>query len=323
MSKINIRPSSLPKLAACPCYESIPGEAGPAAQRGTRLDEVFRDVMQGAELPALEADDASAIVWASDVLRELAGDCHVITTDKVCKVTLPNGMTGTCDAIVPGRWFHADLKSGMVRNYREQMAAYALGLMEQYFVDSWTAYLLFCDAQKVISFEFTYAEAQAIVDGIVATVSNPEKKPSVCEYCSWCAKVETCAPRMAALDSSLATTDQSFAAVLADPVRLGDFLAKCKVFEKFWDSAKEKARETLEAGSEVSGWRLQKGRTSKYIPVETQIQFVEYSAISTQKLLEAHGAMSEKKFRELWPKDLPFPEAAIESKTASKSLVQI
>lgn len=321
MSKINIRPSSLPKLAACPCYESIPGEAGPAAQRGTRLDEVFRDVMQGAELPALEADDASAIVWASDVLRELAGDCHVITTDKVCKVTLPNGMTGTCDAIVPGRWFHADLKSGMVRNYREQMAAYALGLMEQYFVDSWTAYLLFCDAQKVISFEFTYAEAQAIVDGIVATVSNPEKKPSVCEYCSWCAKVETCAPRMAALDSSLATTDQSFAAVLADPVRLGDFLAKCKVFEKFWDSAKEKARETLESGGEVPGWRLQKGRTSKYISVENQLGAI--AAVSVEKLLEAHGSMSEKKFRDLWPKDLPFPEAAIESKTASKSLVQI
>ena len=320
---MNIRPSSLPKLAACPCYESVPGESSPAAQRGTRLDEVFRSVMQGNELPALEVEDANAMIWATDVLKDLAGDCHVITTDELCKVTLPNGMTGTCDAIVPGKWFHADLKSGLVRNYREQMAAYALGLMEQYFVDSWTAHLLFCDAKKVVSFEFTYAEAKALVDGIVATVSNPEKKPSVCEYCNWCAKVETCAPRMIALDSSLATTESSFAAILADPVRLGDFLAKCKVFEKFWDSAKEKARETLETGGEVPGWKLQKGRTSKFISVETQIQFIEYSAISTQKLLRAHGAMSERKFRELWPKDLPFPEQAVETKTASQSLVQI
>ena len=318
---MNIRPSSLPKLAACPCYESAPGESSPAAQRGTRLDEVFRDVMQGAELPALEADDASAIVWASDVLKELAVDCHVITTEKVCKVTLPNGMTGTCDAIVPGRWFHADLKSGMVRNYREQMAAYALGLMDQYFIDNWTAYLLFCDAQKVVTYEFSYVEAEAIVNGIVATVSNPEKKPSVCEYCSWCAKVETCAPRMAALDSSLATTDQSFAAVLADPVRLGEFLAKCKVFEKFWDSAKEKAREVLEAGGEVPGWKLQKGRTSKFVGVQNQLGAI--GAVPVEKLIEAHGAMSEKKFRELWPKDLPFPEAAVESKQSSKALVQI
>lgn len=320
---MNIRPSSLPKLAACPCYESTPGESSPAAQRGTRLDEVFRAVMQGAELPALDAEDAAAVVWATDTLKQLADGAHAITTDELCKVTLPNGMTGTCDAVVPGKWFHADLKSGLVRNYREQMAAYALGLMDQYFIDNWTAHLLFCDAQKVISHEFTYAEAEAIVNGIVATVSDPEKKPSVCEYCSWCAKVETCAPRMAALDSSLATTEQSFAAVLADPVRLGEFLANCKVFEKFWDSAKEKARETLEAGGEVPGWRLQKGRISKYIPVETQIQFVEYSAISTEKLLEAHGAMSEKKFRDLWPKDLPFPEAAVESKQSSKALVQI
>ena len=320
---MNIRPSSLPKLAACPCYESAPGESSPAAQRGTRLDEIFRAVMEGAELPALDAEDASAIVWATDTLKALAGNVNILTRDEHCKVTLPNGMTGTCDAIVPTQLMHADLKSGMVRNYREQMAAYALGLMEEHCVDSWTAHLLFCDAQKVITHEFTYEEAQALVNGIVESVQAPDKQPSVCEYCSWCAKVETCAPRMAALDSSLATTDQSFAAVLADPVRLGDFLAKCKVFEKFWDSAKEKARETLESGGEVPGWKLQKGRTSKYIPVETQIQFIEYSAISTQKLLEAHGAMSERKFRDLWPKDLPFPEASVESKTATKSLVQI
>lgn len=317
----NIRPSSLPKLAACPCYESTPGEASPAAQRGTRLDEVFRAVMQGAELPALDAEDAAAVVWATDALKQLADGNHTITSDELCKVTLPNGMTGTCDAVVPGKWFHADLKSGLVRNYREQMAAYALGLMEQYFVDSWTAHLLFCDAQKVITHEFTYAEAQAIVDGIVATVSNPQKKPSVCEYCSWCAKAETCAPRMAALDSSLATTDQSFAAVLADPVRLGEFLVKCKVFEKFWDSAKDKAREVLEAGGEVPGWKLQKGRTSKFVGVQNQLGAI--GAVPVEKLIEAHGAMSEKKFRELWPKELPFPEAAVESKQSSKALVQI
>ena len=316
----NIRPSSLPKLAACPCYETT-GESSPAAQRGTRLDEVFRAVMQGAELPALDAEDAAAVVWATDTLKQLADGNHTITSDELCKVTLPNGMTGTCDAVVPGKWFHADLKSGLVRNYREQMAAYALGLMEQYFVDSWTAHLLFCDAQKVITHEFTYAEAQAIVDGIVATVSNPQKKPSVCEYCSWCAKAETCAPRMAALDSSLATTDQSFAAVLADPVRLGEFLVKCKVFEKFWDSAKDKAREVLEAGGEVPGWKLQKGRTSKFVGVQNQLGAI--GAVPVEKLIEAHGAMSEKKFRELWPKELPFPEAAVESKQSSKALVQI
>jgi len=317
-----IRPSSLPKLAACSCYESAPGEAGPAAQRGTRLDEIFRAVMEGAELPALDAEDASAIVWATDTLHSLAGkDVNILTRDEFCKVTLPNGMTGTCDAIVPTQLMHADLKSGMVRNYREQMAAYALGLMEEHCVDSWTAHLLFCDAQKVVTHEFTYNEAKALVYGIVAAVEAPNKQPSVCEYCSWCAKVETCAPRMAALDSSLATTDQSFAAVLADPVRLGDFLVKCKVFEKFWDSAKEKARETLESGGEVPGWKLQKGRTSKFVPVAAQLSAT--SAIPVERLLEAHGAISEKKFRDLWPKELPFPEQAVESKTASRSLVQI
>ena len=37
---MSLRPSNLPKLAVCPCYESSP-VAGPAAARGTLLDEAF------------------------------------------------------------------------------------------------------------------------------------------------------------------------------------------------------------------------------------------------------------------------------------------
>jgi hypothetical protein len=318
-----IRPSSLPKLAACPCYESIPGDGGPAAQRGTMLDGVLRSVMQGGELPALDAEDASAIVWAVQTLKKLAAGCIVLTTDDQCKVKLPNGMSGTCDAIVPDKWFHGDLKSGQVRNYMEQMAAYALALMDEHCVSEWTAHLLFCDQKIVVTHRFTYELAQSIVNGIVDAVENPAKRPSVCEYCSWCAKAETCPPRMAAMETSLATTQETFAAVLEDPVRLGDFLEKAKVFEKFWDSAKEKARELLEAGTDVPGWKLQKGRTSKYVAAQHQVDAVVTGVLRLETVLGAHGAMSEKKFKEIWPKELPFPEAAVESKTASKSLVQI
>jgi CRISPR/Cas system-associated exonuclease Cas4 (RecB family) len=318
----NIRPSALPKLAACPCYEGIPGEGGPAAQRGTMLDGVFRSVMQGAELPGLEAEDAAALVWAVKTARDIAEDCCVLTADADCKVKLPNGMTGTCDGVIPHKWAHIDLKTGMRRNYMEQMAAYALGLMEEHFVSEWTAYLLFCDQKQVVVHRFNYKQAQDIVNGIVEVAESPTKVPTVCEYCSWCAKVETCPPRMAAMEGSLATTQETFAAILENPVRLGDFLEKAKVFEKFWDSAKEKARELLEAGAEVPGWKLQKGRTSKYVAAQHQADAIATGLIKLEAVLGAHGALSEKKFKEIWPKELPFPEVA-ESKTASKSLVQI
>jgi len=318
-----IRPSSLPKLAACPCYESIPGEAGPAAQRGTMLDGVLRSVMQGGELPALEAEDASAIVWSVKTLKELADGCKVLTAEDDCKVTLPNGMNGTCDGIIPDKWAHVDLKSGRFRNYMEQMAAYALGLMDQHCVSEWTARLLFCDEKQVVTHRFTYESAQSIVNNIVEAVENPAKRPSVCEYCSWCAKAETCPPRMAAMETSLATTQETFAAVLEDVVRLGDFLEKAKVFEKFWDSAKQKARELLEAGTDVPGWKLQKGRTSKFVATQHQLDAIATGILTLEAVLEPHGAMSEKKFREIWPKELPFPDAVVETKMASKSLVQI
>ena len=41
-----LRPSNLPKLAVCPCYESNP-VAGPAAERGTLLDSAFRAELLG------------------------------------------------------------------------------------------------------------------------------------------------------------------------------------------------------------------------------------------------------------------------------------
>ena len=43
-----LRPSNLPKLAVCPCYESNP-VAGPAAERGTLLDSAFRAELLGLD----------------------------------------------------------------------------------------------------------------------------------------------------------------------------------------------------------------------------------------------------------------------------------
>ena len=44
--EMTLRPSNLPKLAICACFEPN-AEAGPAAERGTKLDGVFRRRAQG------------------------------------------------------------------------------------------------------------------------------------------------------------------------------------------------------------------------------------------------------------------------------------
>ena len=58
-----IRHSSLPKLAECPCFEGKPGEAGPAAARGTLLDLAMRELIAGGEMPTeVTGEDAAADV---------------------------------------------------------------------------------------------------------------------------------------------------------------------------------------------------------------------------------------------------------------------
>ena len=66
------------------------------------------------------------------MVRAMSGRERVLAREDDCRVKILN-LTGTADAIVPTKLTHFDLKTGARRNYREQMAAYALGLMGAHF----------------------------------------------------------------------------------------------------------------------------------------------------------------------------------------------
>jgi len=308
-----MRPSSLPKLALCGQYQSAPGEAGPAAQRGTMLDQVFRNAWATGECPRdLSDEDAQAVMWALNALircRTSERD-QIQTNEDATRIKyiplLPNG--GTADAVcLGGRWL-ADLKSGQVYDYKAQMAAYALGLMVQEMEQEWTAHLLFCDQQRVVTHRFTFAEARDIVASIVANVGTP---PVLNDYCGWCAHSLTCSARVAASESALAVQPESFATVLADPARLGEFLTRCKTFDDFREAAETEARRLLGEGVEVPGWRLQKPRVTEFVDADVLIG--NLANLDPVELLRAHGSMSAAKARKLWP---DVPVARKESKPA-------
>ena len=206
-----LRPSNLPKLAVCPCYESNP-VAGPAAERGTLLDTAFRAELLGLEerlviANKLTADEIAAVAWSVSMVRAISGRERVLAREDDCRVKMLN-LTGTADAIVPTRLTHFDLKTGARRNYREQMAAYALGLMGAHFAGEWTAHLLFCDQREIETIKFTYEEAHDIVDQVVKSFNDPAKKPNPCEYCGWCAKADTCPARLAMVGETMTVTEQ-------------------------------------------------------------------------------------------------------------------
>ena len=311
---MSLRPSALPKLALCPCYESDPNP-GPAAERGTRMDAVFRARIDAkpAQTDDLTPADLEAVDWAVGALRAMAGGERVVVDEEACRVHVPGfEAPGTADAIVATKFFHADLKTGAKRNYREQMAAYALGLMDQHFAPSWTAHLLFCDSREVVTHNFTHREAREIVERVVSSYRDEHKQPVLCEYCSWCAKAMSCPARMQLATTAISATGFDFAAVLADPERLGRFLTACAVLDDFREKAEEVARELLAGGKPVPGWKLSKRATREFVDHVDVGRHI--SALGFGEVLAAYGNLSAKKFRALWEAKLPtraFPEEIV------------
>lgn len=289
-----IRPSQLPKLAACGQFKSAPGTSD-AAARGTRIDSIFRSMWETGEIPAnADWEEIKVAHWAVGALLKLGNNHATKTAEKDCKVWIRKlARYGTMDAVNREAQWHADLKTGQIYDYQAQMAAYALGCMQSTGTDAWTAYLIFADQEQIVTHEFTIGIAEIIVEKTLRNVGSP---PTPNEYCGWCSKALTCAPRVQAQEKALQTTEAGgFLAVLENPERLGEFLRRAKIFDQFREAAKDRAREYLEAGEEVPGWRLQKPRVSESLSIEDQLA----SGLPLEALITAHGPISAKKARQI------------------------
>jgi hypothetical protein len=324
-----LRPSNLPKLAVCPCYESNP-VAGPAAERGTLLDSAFRAELLGLEercliANKLSADEIAAVGWAVSMVRAMAGRERVLAREEDCRAKML-GLSGTADAVVPTRLIHFDLKTGARRNYREQMAAYALGFMDAQFASEWTAHLLFCDQREIETLRFTYEEARRIVEEVIQAYNCLNKEPNPCEYCGWCVKAETCDARRAIVAATLPAADPGFdfETVAADPEKLGRFLAACAVVEDFRERAKQIAAERIKAGGAVTGWKLVTRKGSEFVDCETVGRHIVTMGFGP--VLASYGNLSAAKFRDLWsqrmPGETPFPEESVKHAPPSTYLKQ-
>ena len=329
---MKIRHSSLPKLALCGQYEGSPGTS-PAAERGTKLDQAFRHAWVHGEFPDwdLSEDDAQAVRWTINKCAFLGGITDgLLTADADCRVTTAGlEHTGTVDGVAVRANWSMDLKSGQIYDYSAQMAAYALGLMQMRFEQSWTTHLLFCDQRQVVTHHWTYQTASDLVRGILANVGTAPREN---DYCGWCAKSLTCPARIKSSDHALSVMDgiqpktpqdHGFLQLLEDPARIGKFLAACSTLDDFRDAAKAKARELLEAGQPVHGWRLQKARVTEFVDPGHIAHAVQMGQISAADAIMASGALSAKKAEALWAAaGAVMPEGIVARKTGQQPLVQ-
>lgn len=312
---IDLRHSALPKLSVqsggCACFESAPGSS-PAAQRGVNMDGAFRGVLMGNLKPinSLDPAEKAAVEWAVEQVVLLSAGMNIVADEEKLKVSTP-GIThiGTEDARVPAMNLSFDLKSGQMRNYLEQMAAYALGNMEAGFTDKWTCILLFCDQRTAIRHDFTFEQAKAIVDEVIKGYTDPNKKPTPCDYCGWCKIKNTCVAlvqpivatkNIVEVETINTSLDELKKEITASPERLSKFLKAAKLFEKeLWDYAKDEAKRLLKEGKEVPGWALQTQKGSEYFEAATIVDAAKQTGAMLPDVIELMGGeVSGKKFKE-------------------------
>lgn len=321
LPKITLRPSMLPKLEQCPCY--VPSEGtSDAAQRGTEMDEAARILLEtGDEEKAFanlkhydgKADEKEGVRWAVHMAQMLTAPEKVYSQKDDCKLPAAKGMEsgGECDWRCPALHKTGDWKSGEIRSYRAQMASYALSEMDQAFVDDWTCYLFFFDKQELVIESFAYESAKALVSEITQSCTDPDKEPVPCDYCGWCGAKATCPKlnKMAKDNHELMVAEKSevaprqwFDTILADPAALAYFLDCSKAAEAFISEGKAKALEYMESGVEVPGYTKAHRSGGKTIDPVTVGHYI--GEMGFGDVLQAYGALSEKKFREIWDKKI-------------------
>lgn len=85
-----------------------------------------------------------------------------------------------------------DLKTGGKRNYRPQMAFYALGLMQKYDEEECEVHLVYSKYRESEVYRINRDEAEKVVYHIESLVKDPNKKETPCDYCNWCARRGSC-----------------------------------------------------------------------------------------------------------------------------------
>jgi hypothetical protein len=155
-----------------------------------------------------------------------------------------------------------DAKSGQQRDYKEQMACYALGLMDEEGAETCKCVVLYCDIPAREIYEFSIREAETIVFGIIARVQAGVEEPQENDYCKWCAKKPTCPVWTIPAEQALAiVADKHFdlESLKRDPVRLGEFWDKWTKAKALVEDAqlRECAITLLNADKDsVPGWKV-------------------------------------------------------------------
>ena len=309
MSK-EISPSTLPKLAECALFEGASGTSA-AAERGTAVDIAIRNLIAGNELEPMAnvvGFDFSPIDFGVKQLKRLARHSFIETREEYLAMAVPGlSKLGTADAVCKEQKWVADIKTGQVRDYRNQLMAYSLACMEDNFETSWTAHVIYVDQSMIRSYDFTYEEAKQGTQRVIDRATSAEAKPTPCEYCNWCKHYNNCHAIVRQAESAIALipdiNGNSIEAIrqriLATAESMGAFAKEWKLAEKeIAEPVLGHLKTRLENGDEVPGWKLTSVSGRKFVETEA-IAKASQNITKETLILAMGGKLSEKSYLEL------------------------
>jgi hypothetical protein len=306
MSK-EISPSSLPKLAECALFQGANGTSS-AAERGTAVDVAIRNLISAQDNVTFIGEDSSAIAYGVEELTRLAKGSFVETREEYLAMAVPGlSKLGTADAVCKAEKWVADIKTGQLRNYRDQLMAYSLACMEDNFEMSWTAHVVYVDQKLIRSYDFTYEEAKQGTQRTIDRATSAEAKPTPCEYCSWCKHYNNCNAIVRQAESAVAlipdingnSIDAIRQRILTTAESMGAFAKEWKLAEKeIAEPVLGHLKTRLENGDEVPGWKLTSMSGRKFVETEA-IAKASQNITKETLILALGGKMSEKSYLEL------------------------
>jgi hypothetical protein len=275
-----ISPSSFPQLELCSCFET--GEVGEAAKKGTYEHEVLEKMLRGQPVEGVEDDVLEKVTWAYEFVTEMAKRYEVspgkIEIEKEVHVVDENMNEITFGTIDIGFLeFIFDYKSGEIRNYKPQMACYALGQMQAKNLRTVHVFELYGRYKKAVDYEINIDEASGIVNSIYWAAKDQKKKPKKNSYCKWCRFGTSCPEITGDVKKVVASLpDTPLTATMLGklvkkpvtdlkPAELEKLMPFVETVESWAGAVKDHLKKVIESGEKIAGYKMKEKIGSQFI----------------------------------------------------------
>jgi len=272
---MNVRPSSLPILKECPRFES--GPARDYTNTGTLRHEALEarwnsddQVIPEKFINQLDDESIEGINWAFEFIKmDAPMSDHALHIERKLEIQDEDFkcvMSGTLDYSCGPNLYDIKWRK---RNYKEQMAAYALMLIQESGWPEVTVNLLFMECKRRETYTLNRQECVEIIEAVVEKVEDLNAKPTPCDYCGWCGKIKECeamTERVNAINEGCDwNIDQFDAEKLNEPGEIAKAYEMAVAVKKWVDAIQKHTRDHMASGGEVTGYELKERQGRRFI----------------------------------------------------------